>query len=204
VRRKKMSKYIFLFDLDTAVTKREILPVILKRTGLHERTAALMENIEGESHFKQNFLQKAEMLKDISISEVSRIVEEIELNDALVKFMQENKDRCYIITNNLDIWIDNLMKSIGMERNVYCSKALVSDDYIEDVFCVVDKSAVVSQMAVPFVAVGGGNDDVAMIRAAEIGIGFGWKQNVTLPLLEYATHVIYDEKKLIEFLQKLL
>lgn len=31
-----MSRYIFLFDLDSTVTKQEILPTISKRLGIYE------------------------------------------------------------------------------------------------------------------------------------------------------------------------
>lgn len=199
-----MSRYIFLFDLDTTIIRKEILPVVSKRVGIYEKMTDLTENTVKESHFKQSFLQRIEPLKDIPVSQISEIVEEMELNSSLIQFMQKNKDRCYIITNILDIWIDRLVKRIGMEGNVYCSKALVCNDYIEEVFSVADKGAVVSQMVVPFVAVGGGNDDIELIKAAEIGIGFGGKQNIALSILEFATHAIYDEKKLIDFLQRLL
>lgn len=36
-----------------------------------------------------------------------------------------------------------------MERNTFCSKAIVKNDCIEDVFNIVDKNAVISQMVLP-------------------------------------------------------
>lgn len=200
-----MSRYIFLFDLDSTITKQEILPTISKALGKYEQMSALTEStMRGEIPFKQSFLQRVELLRDIPVSEVRKMIGEIELNEKLVEFIHANKERCYIVTGNLDVWIEELLTRLGMERNVYCSSALVKDDYIEDVFKVVDKNAVISQMVLPFVAVGDGNNDAEMIEAAEIGIGYGGVREIASSVLACATHAIYSEEKLVEFLERLL
>lgn len=200
-----MSKYIFLFDLDSTVTKEEILPTISKRLGIFEQMSLLTEStMNGEIPFKQSFLQRVDLLKDIPVSDVSRLVSEIRLNEKVVDFIQKNKERCYIVTGNLDVWIEGLIDKIGMESHTFCSSALVIDNYLQDVISIVDKNAVVSQMVLPFVAVGDGNNDAEMIEAAEIGIGFGGVRNIAPSLLNCASHAIYSEDRLVEFLQRLV
>lgn len=200
-----MSKYIFLFDLDSTITKQEILPTISKNVGLYEEMVRLTERtMNGEIPFKQSFLQRVELLKREPVSEVCRQIAEIPLNEEIVGFIQKNKDRCYIVTGNLDVWIEELIKKIGLENNVFCSKAVVKDDHIQDVVSVIDKSLVTSQMILPFIAVGDGNNDAEMIDAAEIGIGYGGVREIAPSVLECATHAIYNEKKLVEFLNRLL
>lgn len=81
---------------------------------------------------------------------------------------------------------------------------MVKDGYIQDVFSVIDKNAVVGQMVLPFVAIGDGNNDAEMIEAAEIGVGFGGVRNIASSVLACATHAVYDADKLVEFLEKLL
>lgn len=200
-----MSKLIFLFDLDSTVTRQEILPTIAKKAGIYEKMCSLTDStMRGEMPFKQSFLQRVDLLSNIPVSEVRRMVADIELNEKLVEFMKANRDRCYIVTGNLDVWIEDLMKKIGMEKNVFCSKALVKDDMIQDVFSIVDKNAVISQMLMPYVAVGDGNNDAEMIEGAEIGIGYGGVRSVAPAVLACATHVIYQEEKLVEFLERLV
>lgn len=200
-----MSRYIFLFDLDSTITRQEILPTISKETGVYERMCALTESTMcGEIPFKQSFLQRVELLKDIPVSRIDSIVNEIELNEPLVEFIKKNSERCHIVTGNLDIWIDSLVKKIGMEKQVFSSKALTKDDRLQDVFSVVDKNAVISQMVLPFVAVGDGNNDAEMIEAAEIGIGYGGVREIAPAVLECASHAIYSEDKLVDFLERLL
>ncbi|KAI4450934.1 hypothetical protein C823_005471 [Eubacterium plexicaudatum ASF492] len=79
----------------------------------------------------------------------------------------------------------------------------MKDDYIQDIFSIVDKNAVISQMVLPFVAVGDGNNDAEMIEEAEIGIGYGGVREIAPSVLACASHAIYDEKKLVEFLERL-
>ena len=194
-----MSRYIFLFDLDSTVTKQEILPTISKRLGIYERMSELTEStMRGEIPFKQSFLQRVELLKDVPVSEVNEMVSRIQLNNHLVDFIQKNHDRCHIVTGNLDVWIDGVIRKLGMERNTFCSKAIVKNDYI------VDKNAVIGQMVLPFVAIGDGNNDAEMIEAAEVGIGYGEVREIAPAVLACASHAIYDEEKLVEFLERLL
>lgn len=200
-----MSKYIFLFDLDSTVTKQEILPTISKKLGIYEKMCSLTDStMRGEIPFKQSFLQRIELLKDIPISDISQMVEGIQLNEQLVDFIQRYKDRCYLVTGNLDVWIEKLIIKLGMEKNTFSSKALVKDDYIQDIFSIIDKNAVISQMLIPFVAVGDGNNDAEMIEAAEIGIGYGGVRCVAPAVLACASHVVFQEKKLVEFLERLV
>lgn len=200
-----MSRYTFLFDLDSTVTKQEILPTISKRLGIYERMSELTEStMRGEIPFKQSFLQRVELLKDVPVSEVNEMVSRIQLNNHLVDFIQKNHDRCHIVTGNLDVWIDGVIRKLGMERNTFCSKAIVKNDYIEDVFNIVDKNAVIGQMVLPFVAIGDGNNDAEMIEAAEVGIGYGGVREIAPAVLACASHAIYDEEKLVEFLERLL
>lgn len=200
-----MSRFIFLFDLDSTLTKQEILPTISKELGIYDKICQLTEStMRGEIPFKKSFLQRVELLREIPVSRVSQMIAEISLNECLADFVRSNQERCYIVTGNLDVWIDGLMQKIGVADNLFCSKALVKDDFISDIFSIVDKNAVVSQLLLPFVAVGDGNNDAEMIEAAEVGIGYGGVREIAPSVLACASHAIYDEKKLVEFLHRLL
>ena len=199
------SRFIFLFDLDSTITRQEILPTIAEEFGVFEEMRALTERtMRGELPFKQSFLHRVELLKGIPVSEVRELTGNMKLNRYLMEFMKRYQNRCYIVTGNLDVWIENLVKKLGMEKSTFCSKALVENDYIQDVLSVVDKNAVINQMVLPFVAVGDGNNDAEMIEAAEIGIGYGGVREIAPSVLACASHAVYQEEKLVEFLERLV
>ena len=200
-----MNNRVFLFDLDATVTKEEILPALAKQVGLLEEMQEMTEKtMRGEIPFQSSFLARVEMLKTIPVSRVAEIVEKTPLNEELSQFIRTHASRCYIVTGNIDVWIEKLIKRIGLPMShCYCSSASVSDDYIISVNSVVDKEKIAKQFVVPVVAVGDGSNDAEMVRLADVGIGYGGVRPVAYSLMCNATHVICDEHRLCNFLHTL-
>lgn len=199
------TKYSFFFDLDGTVTAQEILPQIAKAVGLYERINALTElTISGKISFVEGFTTRVEILKNVKVSDVKKVVENIKLNEGIVNFIQENKDRCFIITGNLDIWVNSLCDRIGCRY--FTSKALLSEDcdYVKGVSYVLDKAHIANSFAAPFVAIGDGDNDAELIRCANIGIAYGGVHMPAKSLMDCASHVIFEENKLCQFLKQLL
>lgn len=200
-----MSDYIFLFDMDSTITKKEVLPEVAKKINRIEEMRRLTEaTMMGEIPFRTSFLQRVEILSDIPVQEVNQIVSEIPLNDSIVNFIQKNRDRCYIVTGNLDVWINGLMKKIGMENHCYCSKADVVDDYISKIVSVADKELIVRQFVQRIVMIGDGDNDSGMARMSDIAIGFGGVRDIAPSLIRNIDFAFYDDKRCADFLWKLL
>ena len=200
-----MNHRVFLFDLDATVTKEEILPALSDQVGLTAKISELTEKtMLGEIPFKRSFLDRVEMLRSIPVSKVAEIVSNVPLHEEIVDFIRKHVEECYIVTGNLDVWIEKLIKKIGLPMShCLCSTASVLDNQLVRVNSVIDKGRVVEQFVRPVVAVGDGSNDAEMVRLAEIGIGFGGVRPVAYALMCNATHVIYDEKRLCRFLQVL-
>ena len=200
-----MNNRVFLFDLDATVTKEEILPALAEQVGLLEEMREMTEKtMRGEIPFQSSFLARVEMLKTIPVSRVAEIVEKTPLNEELSQFIRTHASRCYIVTGNIDVWIEKLIKRIGLPMShCYCSSASVSDDYIISVNSVVDKEKIAKQFVVPVVAVGDGSNDAEMVRLADVGIGYGGVRPVAYSLMCNATHVICNEHRLCSFLHML-
>ena len=200
-----MTDYIFLFDLDSTITQKEILPTISEKIGkLNEMRKLTEATMRGEIPFKSSFLNRVKILSEVEVSEVNRIVENIPLNENIVHFIIENKERCYVVTGNLDIWISGLMSKLGMDNHVYCSKAQVIGNHIEKVISVADKEMIVKQFVQPLVVVGDGDNDSGMAKYADIAIGFGGVRNIAPSLLRNIDFAFYDDKRCAEFLKSLL
>lgn len=201
-----LSDYVFLFDLDATITRAEILPEIAIKINKEQEMRELTERtMAGEIPFDHSFLERVKLLSEIPVSTVRSIIAGVPLNEKLVQFIRENRERCYVVTGNLDIWIKDLMTELGMDGHYFCSKASVENDKIVSVDYVVDKGEVVNEFKDrPFVAIGDGNNDAQMIAAAEVGIGFGGVRDIAPAVLKCATHATYSEDKLCQFLRRLL
>lgn len=200
-----MSEYIFLFDLDSTITKVEILPEIAKTIDMEAKMRSITDKtMKGELPFDRSFSNRIEFLKEVPVSTVAEIVANVPLNEKLVEFIKENADRCYVVTGNLDVWIAGLMDKLGMSEHCICSKANVENDRIVGIEKILDKAEAIKVFHKPFVAIGDGNNDAPMIEAAEIGIGFGGVREIAPAVLQSATHATYSEDKLCQFLKQLL
>ena len=61
-----MSDYIFLFDLDSTITKKEILPTISEKINKTNEMRELTEaTMQGVIPFKTSFLKRVDILKNI-------------------------------------------------------------------------------------------------------------------------------------------
>lgn len=200
-----MSEYIFLFDLDSTITKKEILPTISEKIGKLDEMRELTEaTMQGVIPFKTSFLRRVDILKSINVSEVQNMVADIPLNDNIVSFIKENSNRCYVVTGNLDVWISKLMNNLGLKHHIYCSKADVEDDKLVKVISVADKELMAKQFVQPLVVIGDGDNDSGMARLANISIGFGGVRNIAPSLIRTIDYAFYDDKRCAEFLKSLL
>lgn len=200
-----MSDYIFLFDLDSTITRQEILPCISQKVGKYKEMRELTEaTMRGEIPFKTSFLRRVDILKCVDVSEVNSLVSEIPLNENIANFIMENRKRCYIVTGNLDIWISGLMKKLGIREHVYCSKADVSNDRISKVVSIMDKELMAKQFVQPMIVVGDGDNDSGMAQYAGVSIGFGGVRPIAPSLLRNIDYAFYDDRRCSDFLRTLL
>lgn len=200
-----MSEYIFLFDLDSTITKQEILPTISKKIGKDDEMRDLTEaTMRGELPFQTSFLKRVQILSEIRVSEVREMVSNIPLNKFISEFIIENSDRCYIVTGNLDVWINDLMERINMKNHIYCSKAFVKNDMINQVISVANKELIAKQFVQPLVVIGDGDNDSGMAKIADISIGFGGVREIAPSLIRNIDYAFYDDRRCADFLRCLL
>ena len=198
-------KTVFLFDLDSTVTKEEILPMIAKKIDKEQEMRELTEQtMMGILNFRESFMSRVELLKEILVSDVADNIAQISLSEKIVEFIQENKSNCYIVTGNLDVWIIKLMENIGMENNFFSSNADVKNEHITNITKILSKEEVLHNFKdYKVVAIGDGSNDRAMLENADIAIGYGGVRKISPSLLQVIDYAIYDEDKLVEMLNRL-
>jgi len=198
-----MSNLHFAFDLDGTITKTELLPLISKDLGIEKEMDELTKKtMDGDIPFDQSFTKRVKMLKNIPISRVQKIVGGVQISKPIFDFLQNNSDRCHIVTGNLDVWLKILVEKLGVD--VLSSVANFKDDTLLGVKQILRKKRIHSHCKFPIVAIGDGHNDLEMLMGAQISIAYGGVHAPASSLLEIADYAIYNDLKLCHFLKQLL
>lgn len=192
---------LFVFDLDSTVTQGELLPLLAREISAEEQVARLTERAmrQGEP-FEQNFRTRVALLKQIPIARAREIAEGMPLFPEIEAFIRRNAGQCCIMTGNLDVWIEGLMIRLNMQGRCLCSRAQVRDGRLLGVAQVLDKGAAARTLPHPFVAVGDGDNDAALLRAADFGIAFSGARPTSAALRAAADACAADEAELMGLL----
>jgi phosphoserine phosphatase len=189
----------FLFDLDGTITRHEILPIIAREIGLEREIAELTaRTMAGELPFESSLRSRVEILSSVPVSEVRAIVAAVEVDPVIEGFLAENRDRCTIVTGNLDVWIAELVARLGADCR--SSVASVEGDYITGLESVMDKATVAQEFEGAICAIGDGSNDLGIMAAAELSVAYGGVHAPAAALFDVATHVVYDPRRLCALL----
>lgn len=198
----QVRKWHFAFDLDGTITSEELLPRIAEAVGLRDEIAKLTKlTMAGRIPFAYSFQERVKLLQSIPVSTVRGIVESVGLDPHIVAFLQQNADRCHIVTGNLDVWVGVLCARLG--AHLISSSARVEDDQIIELTSIVDKRVAARAIPRPLVAIGDGHNDLGMLEVADVAIAFGGVHSPAPSLLKAATHAMYDGAALCRFLRQL-
>ena len=193
----------FCFDLDGTLTARELLPAIAAEIGLQSEIEALtMATISGVLPFESSFRLRCRLLADVPVSRVRAIVAELPLFRQILDFIRARPDCCYVITGNLDVWVDGLLDRIGVRA--FSSHATVQGDRLAGVTSVLDKGAavqIVRRDHARIVAIGDGVGDLAMFENSEVRIAYAGLHPPVPALVASADMVAMSETALVRTLE---
>ena len=194
-------KPLFAFDLDSTVTRCELLPLLAREVGLEKemaaRTQACMER-------GADFAARVELLRSIPLGRAREIVAAAPLHEDIAAFLRRNAPRCRILTGNLDAWIEELIASLGMAGRCLCSRAETDGDRLLGVSDALDKGRAAMELPRPLVAIGDGSNDIPLLRAADLAIAFAGSRAPSQEVLRAADVAIDDERALCELLEQLI
>ena len=200
---------IFCFDLDGTISKTEILPMIAKEVDIFEEIEALTDaTIKGIIPFNRSFQLRVKLLSEIPIKRIQDLVMDIPLHNEIVNFIKRNSANSYVITGNLDVWIEELiLKKIGC--NYFSSRAESSNNQTKGISSILNKGTAIKELKQlhknhRIVSIGDGMGDVPMHLEADIRIAFGAVHPPIETLINVSDYIIYEEKALCRLLNTLL
>ena len=104
----------FCFDLDGTVTTTEVLPCIASELEVTEEMAILTRaTMDGHIPFDSSFRLRCLLLGQIPLEKVRQLVSNVPLDENISNFIRDRSSDCYIVTGNLDIWIEPLIEKLG-------------------------------------------------------------------------------------------
>jgi len=192
-------------DLDGTVTAEEILPRIAAEVNLADEIGILTDaTLKGILPFEKSFRLRCRLLADVPISRVREIVADIKVDDAIAHFVRRNAERCFIVTGNLDVWIEPLTARLGCSS--FSSTSVVAEDRLVGISAVLDKRDAIASTRKSFdkvVAVGDSFNDAGMFELADVSIAYGGVHSPVPALYDLADFAVTNGKALCRLLDTL-
>jgi phosphoserine phosphatase len=194
---------VFLFDFDGTLTRVELLPILADEVGLagiHELTE---RTIRGELNFEESFRMRVNMLADVPLSTVSEIVEAIPVQERLMEWICERKERCWVVTGTLDCWVAPWLDKWGLRG--FASSSIVQGGRVGIApRGIIDKPTVLRNFSNNATTmVGDGANDAGIIRESDFGIAAQLVHGVPDLLISSADCVVNEEVALCRILSRL-
>lgn len=201
-------KKIFLIDLDSTITKGEILPNIARKIGKEDEMRKLTEAcMTQDIPFEDGFRKRMKIVQDIPVSSINKTILDIPLNEKLVDFIKKNKENCFIVSGSVNILISELMEKLDMADHYYSSKATVKDDKIVSIDTVIKKEKIAQfykrNSESKVITIGDGSNDAKMAEVADIAIAFGGVRQIAPSLLKVSDYAVYNENELCDLLKNI-
>lgn len=201
-----MTNTAYCFDLDGTVTRDELLPIIASEVGLSEEIGFLTRlTIQGQIPFEMSFRLRCRLLSDIPIETVAGIVYQVPLDENIADFIQKNSESCYIVTGNLDVWIEKIIEKLGC--GFFSSEAARrADGKLGPLTKILRKSQAIRELRPKYdrlVSIGEGFNDLPMFQEADIRIAYGGVHTPAQELVEMSDYITYNGSALCRLLKTL-
>jgi len=202
-----MKEIKIICNLDGIITSEELFILIAKYFNVQDPIIEELtkETILGNIPFIESIIRKITILGKLSVSKISSLLEEIELQQKLFEFIQTHSAQCVIVTENLECWCNKLIKKINCD--FFCSESEVENDQVIRLIKILRKEQVVEHYqnnGYQTVFIGNGNSDLEAMRIADISIAAGIIQPPSKSVLQVSDYLIFNEETLCRQLSLLL
>lgn len=184
---------LICFDMDSTLIQTEVIDELAMRAGVGEQVKAITESaMQGEIDFVESFRQRVQLLKDLDVSVMREIAEQLPITeglDRLMRVLQKVGFKTAILSGGFTYFGNYLKDKYGFDY-MYANELEVvngklTGNYLGDVVDGKRKAELLRLIAQvekidlrQTVAVGDGANDLPMLGIAGLGIAFHAKPKV--------------------------
>lgn len=199
-----MNPTAYLFDLDGTVTRDELLPLIARSAGLEEEMRILTDlTLSGALDFRQSFKLRVALLSTVPIACVHRALDQVRVDRHIGDFLRRNAAHSYVVTGNLDLWIDPLIERLGVQAFSSSGTHDGSRVTLDHILNKGDAAQSLRSRYDRIIAVGDSFNDIPMFENSDIGIAFAGTHDPVPSLVKISRFVVKDSKALCRTLTTL-
>tara|TARA_B100000575_G_scaffold294121_1_gene308107 strand:- start:1402 stop:2013 length:612 start_codon:yes stop_codon:yes gene_type:complete len=196
----------FCFDFDGTITKEEVLPLIAKEINLYDEFKVLTDaTIRGEIPLMGSLKLRFKLLETVPLEIIQNVILKVKLHQKLVHFINQNANNCFIVTANMDKWLEVLQSKINCKFLTSKVKYHLTENKITHLEFI-DKSKELLSIKKSFdkvVCIGEGMGDVGMFEHADVKIAYGAVHKPVSTLLEISNFYVKTEENLWKILNML-
>ena len=195
----------FVFDLDGTLTEFESLHLIAETFKIEGGIAELAsEMIAGIVPFNESFINSVDLLVGIDPNQISKLLEQVPINEKLLSFILDHRQSAAIVTENLFEWIKPL--SAKFKCDVHASESITTSQNMVKLTRILRKEDIVrryQELGDRVVFIGDGNNDAEAMRIADVAIAFGQVHQPPISVMQIADYVVYDSGALVRLLNQI-
>lgn len=180
-------KRILLADMDATIIVGETLDELADHLGLKDKIAPITARaMAGELDFAEALRMRVGLLKGMPVSDLFKTIEGITYSkgaSTLIRTMGRFNNRCVLISGGFDFFTRHVAAVVGFHRNIGNMLGIENDHLTGDVIPpIVDKHVKkktleeeAAKLNIPLsstIAVGDGANDIPMLQAAGMGVGY--------------------------------
>lgn len=197
----------FCFDFDGTVSSAEALPRLAKEADIEEEMATLTKiTMKGILPFPQSFRLRVKLLSMLPMARAQEVMDRVPIAPGIAEFIRENRDRCAIVTGNLDVYMEPIVAKLPCR--FFTSAAKVRDGQVAGIETLLDKGDTLRMLRDReghrrLVAIGDGANDIPMFEAADVSVSYFGVTPANELLYPFSHYVVFKEKSLCQLLKTL-
>lgn len=188
-------KKLLLADMDATIIAEETLDELAARAGLKDAVSAITTKaMRGELDFIQAITERVAMLKDLPVTALQETLRETRINagaETTIKTMRYHGATCVLVSGGFTYFTEAVAQRVGFQHNHGNILGIKNQTHLTgDVIPpILDKHAKLHYLnqyrenlkiqTNETMAVGDGANDLPMLQAASIGVGYYAKPAVT-------------------------